>query len=106
VRANIYPREVLDRMLGYLRFFHNHLDGIRLSSGSPTLCCLSRRPCECRLTRPRNVHGVGEEGGGPIYIQAATTAPQGVNGLPPKPDLIPTNTGSQRSGCYNQDTRL
>ena len=31
---------------------------IRLSSGSPTLYHLSRRPCECRLQWPRILYGV------------------------------------------------
>src|SRR5215813_5883856 len=50
--------------------WHNHPhDGIRLSSGSPTLCCLWRRSCEYRLKRPWILHGVGERGGGLSIIQ-------------------------------------
>src|ERR1700732_4360513 len=90
VRADINAHEDLDRSLRFSTFFHNHpRDGIRLSSGSPTLYHLSRRPCECRLKRPRILHGVGKEGGGPIYNPGCQlTAPKEMNGLPPKPDPI------------------
>src|SRR3974390_3212714 len=60
-------------------FCHNQSSSlwIRLSFGSPTLYPLSCRPCECRLKRPRILHGMGKEGGGPLYSAGCrTNAPQ------------------------------
>ncbi len=37
---------------------------VLLRSPSDSANRLSRRPCECRLKRPRILHGVGKEGGG------------------------------------------
>ena len=40
----------------------------------PRPCTLAYRPCVCRLeeqcSRPQILFGMGEEGGGPIYVQA------------------------------------
>src|ERR1700731_2061752 len=96
VRADINAHEDLDPSLRFSTFFHNHpRDGIRLSSGSPTLYLLSRRPCECRLKRPRILHGVGKEGGGPIYSAGCrTNAPQVIDRPPAETPSNPSLAGN------------
>src|ERR1700693_645954 len=49
---------------------HPNLLRLRCPLRLPDPVTVSCRPCKFRLKRPRILFGIGEEGGGPIYVQA------------------------------------
>src|SRR6266542_6492081 len=62
LRSNIDPAGI--------HLEHPNLLRLRCPLRLPDPVTVSCRPCKFRLKRPQILFGIGEEGGGPIYVQA------------------------------------